>query len=50
VEKLKRQLRRELVGVMRPILEAQRIQCPNIGGVMSEKSVGAALPLQLGGG
>jgi hypothetical protein len=35
VEKLKRQLRREVLGDLRPILEAQGIQFLDIGGVMS---------------
>jgi hypothetical protein len=34
---LKRQLIREVLGDMRPILEAQGIQFPDIGGVMSDK-------------
>jgi hypothetical protein len=37
VEELKRQLRREVLGDFRPILEAQGIQFPDIGGVMSDK-------------
>jgi hypothetical protein len=37
VEELKRWLRREVVGDMRPILEAQGIQFPDIGGVMSDE-------------
>jgi hypothetical protein len=32
VEKLKRQLRREVLGDLRPILEAQGIQFPDIRG------------------
>jgi hypothetical protein len=36
VEELKRQLRREVLGDLRPILEDQWIQFPNIGGVMSD--------------
>jgi hypothetical protein len=35
VEELKRQLKREVLGYVRPILEAQGIQFPDIGGVMS---------------
>jgi hypothetical protein len=35
MEELRRQLRREVLGDMRPILEASSIQFPNIGGVMS---------------
>jgi hypothetical protein len=34
VEELKRQLRREVLGDLRPILEALGIQFPDIGGVM----------------
>jgi hypothetical protein len=30
-------LRREILGDLRPILEAQRIQFPDIGGVMSDE-------------
>jgi hypothetical protein len=37
VEELKRQLRREVLGDLKPILEAQEIQFPGIGGVMSDK-------------
>jgi hypothetical protein len=37
VEELKRQLRREILGDLRPILEASGIQFPNIGVVMSDK-------------
>jgi hypothetical protein len=37
VEELKRQLRREVLEDLRPILEAQGIQCPDIGGVMSDR-------------
>jgi hypothetical protein len=37
VEELKRQLRREVLGDLRPILEAQGKQFPDIGGVMSDK-------------
>jgi hypothetical protein len=36
MEELKRQLRREVLEDMRPILEAQGIQFPYIGGVMSD--------------
>jgi hypothetical protein len=34
VQELKIQLRRELLGDLRPILEAQEIQFPNTGGVI----------------
>jgi hypothetical protein len=37
VEELKGQLRREVLGDLRPILEAQGIQFPDIGGVMSDE-------------
>jgi hypothetical protein len=35
VEELKRQMRREVLRDLRPILEAQGIQFPDIGGVIS---------------
>jgi hypothetical protein len=37
MEELKRQLRREPVGDLRPILEARGIKFPDIGRVMSDK-------------
>jgi hypothetical protein len=37
VEELKRQLRRDVLGDLRSILEALRIQFPDIGGVMSDE-------------
>jgi hypothetical protein len=37
VEELKRRLRREILGDLRPILDAQGIQFLDIGGVMSNK-------------
>jgi hypothetical protein len=37
VEVLKRQLRREVLGDLRPILEALGIQFPDIGRVMSDE-------------
>jgi hypothetical protein len=37
MEELKKQLRRELLGDLRPILQAQGIQFPDIGGVMSDE-------------
>jgi hypothetical protein len=37
MEELKRQLRRELLGDLRPILEASGIQFPDIGGIMIDK-------------
>jgi hypothetical protein len=40
---LKRQLRRELLGDLKPILEYQGIQFPNIDGVMSEEECRSSL-------
>jgi hypothetical protein len=37
VEELKRQLRREVLGDLRPILVASGIQLPNVGAVMCDK-------------
>jgi hypothetical protein len=37
VEELKRQLRKEVLGELRPILEAQGIQFPDIGGVRGDE-------------
>jgi hypothetical protein len=37
MEELKRQLRMEVLGDLRPILEASGIQFPNIDGVMSDE-------------
>jgi hypothetical protein len=37
MKELKRQLRREVIGDLMPILETQGIQFPDIGGVMSDK-------------
>jgi hypothetical protein len=37
VEELKRQLRREVLGDLRPILEAKGIQFPDTGGVMTDE-------------
>jgi hypothetical protein len=37
MEKLKRQMRREVLGDLRPILEALGIQFPNIDAVMIDK-------------
>jgi hypothetical protein len=50
VEELKRQPRRELVGDLRPILEAQGIQFPNIGGVMSDEERRSSFASMAGGG
>jgi hypothetical protein len=40
---LKRQLRRELLGDLKPILEYQGIQFPNIDGVMSDEECRSSL-------
>ncbi len=53
IEELKRQLRREVLGDLRPILEARGKQFPDIGWVMSDEErrsnfasiVGARRPL-----
>jgi hypothetical protein len=37
MEELKRHLKRKLLGDLRPILEAQGIQFPDIAGVMSKE-------------
>jgi hypothetical protein len=37
MEELKRQLRGELLGDLKPILESQGLQFPNIAGIMSEE-------------
>jgi hypothetical protein len=37
VEELRIQLRKEVLGDLRPILEAQGVQFSNIGGVMSDE-------------
>jgi hypothetical protein len=44
VEELKRQLRREVLGDLRPILEASGIQFSNIDAVMSDKECRSSLP------
>jgi hypothetical protein len=43
VEELKRQLKWELLGDLKPILEAQGIQFPDITGVMSEEEISSSL-------
>jgi hypothetical protein len=43
VEELKRQLRNEVLGDLRHILEASGIQIPDIGGVMSDKECRSSL-------
>jgi hypothetical protein len=50
VEEPKRQLRREVLGDLRPILEAQGIQFPNIGGVMSDEERRRSFPSTDAGG
>jgi hypothetical protein len=49
-EELKRQLRRVVLGDLRPILEAQGIQFPDIGGVMSDEECRSSLASRAGGG
>ena len=44
VEELKRQMRREVIRDLRPILEAQGIQFPDIARVMSEEEHRSSLP------
>jgi hypothetical protein len=43
VEELKRQLKRELLGDLKPILEAQGIQSPDIVGVMKKEELRSGL-------
>jgi hypothetical protein len=50
VEELKRQLRREVLGGMRPILEAQGIQFPDNGLVMSDEERRSSLASTAVGG
>jgi hypothetical protein len=51
VEELKRQLRREVLGDLRPILETSSIQFPDIGWVMSdEKRTSSLASIATGGG
>jgi hypothetical protein len=50
VEELKRQLRMEVLGDLRPILEASGIQLPNIGGVMSDEERRSSLASTAAGG
>jgi hypothetical protein len=50
MEELKRQLRREVLGDLRPILEARGIQLPDIGGVMSDEEHRSSLASIAGGG
>jgi hypothetical protein len=50
VEELKRQLRREVLGDLRPILEASGIQFSNINVVMSDKERRSSLASTTVGG
>jgi hypothetical protein len=50
VEELKRQLRREVLGDLRPILEASGIQLPNIDAVMSDEEHRSSLAYTAAGG
>jgi hypothetical protein len=50
MEELKRQLRREVLGNLRPILEASDIQFPNIDAVMSDKKHRTSLASTSAGG
>jgi hypothetical protein len=50
VEELKRQLGREVLGDLRPILEASGIQFPNIGTIMSDEECRRSLASTAAGG
>jgi hypothetical protein len=50
VEELKRQLRSEVLGDLRPILEAQGIQFPDTGLVMSDEDRRSSLISTVAGG
>jgi hypothetical protein len=50
VEELKRWLRMEVLGDLRPILGASCIQFPNIGGVMSDEERRSSLASTIAGG
>jgi hypothetical protein len=50
MEGLKRQLKRELLGDLKPILEAEGIQFPDIARVMSEEERRSSLASTAGGG
>jgi hypothetical protein len=50
VEGLKRQLKRELLGDLKPILEAEGIKFPDIARVMSEEERRSSLASTAGGG
>jgi hypothetical protein len=49
VEELKRQLRRKVLGDLRPILEASGIQFSDIGGVMSDEERRSSLASTIAG-
>jgi hypothetical protein len=50
IEELNGQLRREVLGDLRPILEASGIQFPDIAGVMSDKERRSSLASTAEGG
>jgi hypothetical protein len=50
MEELKRQLRREVLGDLRPILEASGIQFPNISVIMSDEECRSSLASTITGG
>jgi hypothetical protein len=50
VEELKRQVRREVIGDLSPILEVSGIQFPNIGAVMSDEKRRSSLASTAAGG
>jgi hypothetical protein len=50
VEELKRQLRGEVLGDVRPIREASGIEFPNIGAVMSDEERRSSLASTAAGG
>jgi hypothetical protein len=50
MEELKRQLRREVLGDLRPILEAAGIQFSNIDAVMSDEEHRSSLASTVAGG
>jgi hypothetical protein len=50
VEELKRQLRTELLGELKPILKAQGIQLPDNGGVMNDEECRSSLASTAEGG
>jgi hypothetical protein len=50
VEEQKRQLRREVLGDLMPILETSGIQFPNVGAVMSDEERRSSLASTVAGG